>query len=93
MAEHCLVFRDLFHEELRRCQDHPAMASAPRVVSLSAKKHRLEKCSTPLGRCVLWTPALISACVRMSLEGIGTDANQENAKQYLDAISEESLLA
>lgn len=92
MAEHCLVFRDLFREELTRCAGHPALASAPRLVSLSAKKHRLEKCSTPIGRCVLWTPALVSASVRMVLEGVGTEANQKNARDYLQALSEECLL-
>ena len=53
MAEECLVFRNLFREELARCTGHPAMASALRLVRLAAKKRRPEKCNAPLGRCCL----------------------------------------
>ena len=54
LVETSLCFQGVLHEELLKLKDHPAHQSAPTLVTLSAKKHRLEKCSTPIGKCVCY---------------------------------------
>ncbi len=86
LMEHSSAFRDLVAEEISR-SDQPTLT----LVNMSAKKHRYEKCSTPMAKATVWSLCLLMAAVRGVLCKIGTPTMQAQLQAFLAEVDTEEV--
>ena len=87
--EHSQVFRDIV-AEIMASHPPPMMEAGHKPPNLSAKKHRFEKCSTPMAKGALWSKCLILGCVKVVLTRAGPLSLQTNCKAFLAQVDTEA---
>jgi len=89
LMEHSQVFRDIVADIMAR-EQHPILRDTPKLTNMSAKKHRYEKCSTPIAKASLWSRCLILGAIRVVLTQVGPPSLQSRLKRFLAEVDTEN---
>jgi hypothetical protein len=94
--EHSEVFKAIFARFVKRMRSendlHPASVSARSVRNLRACKVRFDSCTKPMGRFILYLPAVISTLIEVMTTRAGSKSGH-TATEHLQFIDSERVIA